>query len=454
MFRQSKTLEIALCGLVLMVVVGFGFQAVNADDDKETMIQLERIAQQSDQSQSNHDSSFPLVYANTPGGITYYDDKLWVVNSFSQRVYAYSTNGTYDADASFSLIYVNDNSKGIAYGDGKFWVAGWNYDIPAFQDRGDNKIYAYNLDGTYNSDASFLLISENDLPFGITYYDDKLWVVDTTANRVYAYSTNGTYDADASFDLTSENTGPTGITYGDGKFWVVEDGFTSGLVEIYAYNLDGTYDADASFDLTSKITNPTGITYYDGKVWIADIDFDDGHTVYIYESDPSLESRVTSIETNLTGLETNMAGLETKITGLETKITNMETILTDIQTMLSSLETIINNLNTRIIALESDTQTPEPDPEPVQTTGVSGKVYTDSNDNGTLDAGESGVSGRSVIAVNLTDQTDVSRTSTDANGDYSFDVVAGGYLIQVEGTNAFAYVTILDGSVLTQNLGL
>ena len=79
MFRQSKTLEIALCSLVLMVVVGFGFQAVNADDDKETMIQLERIAQQSDQSQSNHDSSFPLVYANTPGGITYYDDKLWVV---------------------------------------------------------------------------------------------------------------------------------------------------------------------------------------------------------------------------------------------------------------------------------------------------------------------------------------------------------------------------------------
>ena len=123
--------------------------------------------------------------------------------------------------------------------------------------------------------------------------------------------------------------------------------------------------------------------------------------------------------------------------------------------MLANIETSIQTLADRIEEVAAGiVAQPDPDPEPVITTGISGKVYTDSNNNDTLDAGESGVSGRSVIAVNLTDQTDVSRDTTDANGDYSFELDAGGYLVQVEGTDAYAYVTILDGSVLTQNLGL
>ena len=84
MFRYSKT-NIALCGLVLMVVIGFGFQAVNADDDGEPL-QLERIAQQSAQPQLNHDSSFRLTFA--PLAITYYDDKLWILSGFDSRFLA------------------------------------------------------------------------------------------------------------------------------------------------------------------------------------------------------------------------------------------------------------------------------------------------------------------------------------------------------------------------------
>ena len=130
------------------------------------------------------------------------------------------------------------------------------------------------------------------------------------------------------------------------------------------------------------------------------------------------------------------ASFESRITNLETEIADLKTLLTEIIKRLEVLET------------------GTPAPEPVITTGISGKVFTDSNNNGTLDAGESGISGRTVIAVNLTDQTDISRDTTDANGNYSFDVMAGGYLVQVEGTDAFAYVTVLDGSVLTQNLGI
>ncbi|MCY4491877.1 MAG: hypothetical protein OXC46_10545, partial [Thaumarchaeota archaeon] len=348
MFRQSKT-NIALCGF-LMVIVGFGFQAVYADDDKETMKQLERIAIQSDQQatqqttqepaqqsaqpQSNHDSGFILIFA--PGGITYYDDKLWVVNQYNPSVDVYSTDGTIDADASFSLIPENDNAQGITYGDGKFWVVNWNYDVDVMRDVGDNMVHVYNLDGTYDADASFSLIPETDSPFGITYYDDKLWVVSTLDARIYVYSTDGTYDADASFDLAVGNTHPSGITYGDGKFWVTEDGLFGGIVGVYAYNLDGTYDADASFDLAIQNTEPNGITYYDGMFWVVEWSFA-YDAVYMYEPGPSLESRVTSIETTLTGLETTMTGIDTRMTGLETNTTNIDTRITGLETNLTGL---------------------------------------------------------------------------------------------------------------------
>ena len=91
---------------------------------------------------------------------------------------------------------------------------------------------------------------------------------------------------------------------------------------------------------------------------------------------------------------------------------------------------------------------------PAPTTGVSGKVYNDSNNNGTLDSGEPGVSGRSVITVNMADFTDTNRTSTDVNGDYTFELDIGTYLVQVEGTSAFAYVTVYDGTITTQHFGL
>ena len=94
---------------------------------------------------------------------------------------------------------------------------------------------------------------------------------------------------------------------------------------------------------------------------------------------------------------------------------------------------------------------------PAPITGISGKVYTDANDNGILDSGESGVSGMSVITVNLADFADVNRTTTDENGDYSFELDAGGYLVQVEGVaspTAYAYVTVPDGTTITQHLGL
>ena len=66
-------------------------------------------------------------------------------------------------------------------------------------------------------------------------------------------------------------------------------------------------------------------------------------------------------------------------------------------------------------------------------------------------------SGMSVIAVNLADFADVNRVTTDENGDYSFEQDAGGYLVQVKGVaspTAYAYVTVPDGTTITQHLRL
>ena len=91
---------------------------------------------------------------------------------------------------------------------------------------------------------------------------------------------------------------------------------------------------------------------------------------------------------------------------------------------------------------------------PPTVTGVQGKVYLDANGNGMLDVGEAGVAGRTVITVNMADFADTGRTTTDANGDYSFGLGAGTYLVQVEGTPSYAYVSVTAGSTTLQHLGL
>ena len=198
------------------------------------------------------DKSFDLTSENnSPEGITYYDNALWVVDG-DFWVYNYSTTGAYQTNR-FS---VNDDGlffpRGITYENNAFWVV----------DSDNNKVYKHSTAGVYQSSGRFNLTGANDNSIGITYGDNAFWVVDDD-DRVYKYSSTGTYQSNGNFNLTGGNDDPNGITYGNNVFWVVDTDD-----RVYKYSTAGVYQS--RFNLTGN--NPQGITYGDNALWVVDAD--------------------------------------------------------------------------------------------------------------------------------------------------------------------------------------
>ena len=85
----------------------------------------------------------------------------------------------------------------------------------------DDKVYAYMSSGQRDATSDFDLSSDkrNRSPMGITYANDRFYVVDI-GGRVHAYMSSGQRDAASDFDLSSGH--PTGITYANDRFYVVD----------------------------------------------------------------------------------------------------------------------------------------------------------------------------------------------------------------------------------------
>ena len=183
-------------------------------------------------------------------GITYHDGAFWVVDNSDDKVYQYSPNGNYLS--SFALHSGNKDPIGIAYGDNAFWVA---------DDDTDDRLYKYSTNWDYQS--RFNLTGGNDDPRGIVYTGTDLWVADTHGDKVYTYSTAGDYQS--SFDLHSANEDPYGIALGKGSYWVADDDTDD---KVYKYSITGNYQS--SFDLHSDNTATRGVAYYDNAFWVVD----------------------------------------------------------------------------------------------------------------------------------------------------------------------------------------
>ena len=99
-----------------------------------------------------------------------------------------------------------------------------------------SKVYAYTSSGQRDAAADFDLDSDNINPFGISYVNDRFYVVDNGddgGDQVYVYTSSGQRDADADFNLP--NSDPFGATYVNDLFYVVDNGDD----QVYAYTSAG-----------------------------------------------------------------------------------------------------------------------------------------------------------------------------------------------------------------------
>ena len=228
-----------------------------------------------------------IAAGNNPIGIWSNGVTTWVADFIDDKLYAYNTDGTRDASQDFDTLSGagNRDPSGI-WSDGKtMWVT----------DSIDGKIYAYNTDGTRDSDEDFTTLRDagNRDPYGIWSDGATMWVTDGFDRKIYAYRmSDQTRDTSKEFNTLSVagNGDPTGIWSDDNTMWVadwVDD-------KIYAYQMsDKTRDSGKDFTTLSGASNnyPTGIWSDGDTMWVADW-VDD--KVYSYNS-PSSDATLSAL---------------------------------------------------------------------------------------------------------------------------------------------------------------
>ena len=209
-------------------------------------------------------SAFFLDAGNDhPAGIAHAGGRLLVVDSFDDKVYAYSASGQRDAAADFGLGAGNGHPAGIAQAGGRLYVV----------DSFDDKVYAYSTTGRRDAAADFGLDAGNGDPLGIAHAGGRLLVVDWTDKKVYAYSAAGQRDQAADFELDPGNGSPAGIAHAGGRLLVVDWADK----KVYAYSAAGQRDAAADLDLHGG--SPAGIAHAGGRLFVVD---SGGDRVYSY----------------------------------------------------------------------------------------------------------------------------------------------------------------------------
>ena len=198
-------------------------------------------------------------------GIVHANERFYVVDSSSDKVFAYSASGQREAAADFDLDDANVLPDGIAYANERFYIVDWYR----------QKVYGYSASGQRDASADFDLDDDSGSADGIAYANERFYVVDRTDRKVYAYSASGQRDAAADFDLHADNLFGVGVVYANERFYVV-DSFRD---KVFAYTGTGQRDASADFDLHDDNGRPDGIAYGNDRFYVVDTA---GDRVYAY----------------------------------------------------------------------------------------------------------------------------------------------------------------------------
>jgi DNA-binding beta-propeller fold protein YncE len=184
--------------------------------------------------------------------------KQWVVDA-NKNVYIYSLSGSLLGSWSAGGLSSSATLTGIATNGTDIWL------VDSYSD----KVYKYTgaasrLSGSQNAASSFSLVSGkkgSTNPQDIVTDGTSLWVVDGTQLKVFKYSLSGS--SLGSWSIDPANTHPTGITINPSNvsdIWIVDNGTN----KVYQYvgaatRTSGSQNAAATFALNSNNTNPQGI---------------------------------------------------------------------------------------------------------------------------------------------------------------------------------------------------
>jgi hypothetical protein len=195
----------------------------------------------------------PRGVATTAAGTT-----EWVVDA-NKNVYVYNSSGTLLGSWSAGGLSSSAQLTGITTDGTNVWL------VDSYTD----KVYKYSgaasrLSGSQNAASSFNLASGRNgdsNPKDLVTDGTSIWVVDGTALKVFKYTLSGS--SLGSWTIDSRDTHPTGITIDPSNvsnIWIVDNGTD----EVYQYTAaasrtSGSQSAAATFALAPGDTNPQGI---------------------------------------------------------------------------------------------------------------------------------------------------------------------------------------------------
>ena len=179
---------------------------------------------------------------------------------------AVTTQYGWKADSDFDTLKLagNNGPRGIWYDatTATFYVSDYS---------DDDKVYAYNTDGTRDSGKD---INVSDFPNGIWSDGTTLWVADSSSDKLFAYTlSSGLANSGEDFDTlnAANNKDPRGLFSDRTTMWVSDDEDK----KIYAYKMsDKSRDADKDFDTLDAAGNdaPFGIWSDGTTMWVSDRD--------------------------------------------------------------------------------------------------------------------------------------------------------------------------------------
>ena len=211
-------------------------------------------------------ANFRLAEENGhPSGLAFAEGRFYVADYADDKVYSYTATGQRAPATDFDLGSDSQEARGLAHAGGNLHVV----------DGMRRRVLAYTLAGERRPQADFDLHERNQTPTGIAYARDRFYVVDGEG-RVFSYANAGQPGSTAAFDLNAQNSAPTGIAYAGRRLYVLDD--NGG---VFAYRTDGRPDTFADFALSPP--NPVdwrGIAAADGRLHALD-----ASNVYAHDGD-------------------------------------------------------------------------------------------------------------------------------------------------------------------------